>query len=134
MFYADTMMSDVKSIRSFKYAHLIRNGRGFSKFYPMTAKNQTIQSLDDFVHTYGIMDRPLTDRDPAMEDSKAWKKTAVSGFKKYTRSGWDHTCHGRIERNSMYARRNEVHIRRFTTKAGSPRRLWCFLGKLVCQL
>ena len=42
MFYADTMMSNVKSIRSFEYVHLIGNGRGFSKFYPMTAKNQTV--------------------------------------------------------------------------------------------
>jgi hypothetical protein len=74
------MMSNVKSIRSFEYAHLIGNDRGFSKFYPMTAKNQTVQSLDDFVNTPGIMDRLLNDGDPTMDDSKAWKK-AVSGYK-----------------------------------------------------
>jgi hypothetical protein len=33
-FYGDIMKSEVKSLRSFKYAHLIGNGKGFSKFSP----------------------------------------------------------------------------------------------------
>ena len=74
-FHADTMQGSVKSIRGFKYAHLIGNGHGFSKFYPMVTKNETVQSLDDFVATHGIMDRLITDGDATMESSKAWKHT-----------------------------------------------------------
>ena len=48
-FYADIMESKVMSIDSHKYAHLIGNGRGFCKVYPMERKNETIHSLDDFV-------------------------------------------------------------------------------------
>jgi hypothetical protein len=103
------MKSEVKSLWSFKYAHLIVNGKGFSTFFPMTVKNQTVQSLDDFVQTHDIMDRLLTDRDPMMEDSKAWKK-AVFGYKIHQKaSGLSHTHHGKIEQNSMYVRRNEVY-------------------------
>lgn len=70
-FYADTMKGTLMSIRGFKYAHIIGNGKGFSKLYPMITKGETVQSLDAFVKTYGIMDRLITDGDPAMKESQA---------------------------------------------------------------
>ena len=130
-FYGDIMKGEVKSLRSFKYSHIIGNGKGFSKFFPMTVKNETVQSLDDFVQTYGIMDRLLTDGDPTMESSKAWKK-AVSGYKIHQKWTEPHSpWQNRAELDVREAKRG---IRRFTKKTGSPRRLWCFLGELVCQL
>jgi hypothetical protein len=79
-FYGEIMKSEVKSLRTFTYAHLIGNGKGFSKFFLMTVKNETVQLLDDFVQTHVIMDRLLTDGDPTMEATKARKK-AVFGYK-----------------------------------------------------
>jgi hypothetical protein len=77
-FYADTMQGSVRSLRGFLYGHIIGNGKGFSKLYPMTTKGETVQSLDSFVKTYGIMDRLITDGDPTMRESKAWKQTVAS--------------------------------------------------------
>jgi hypothetical protein len=60
-FYADTLKGNVKSICGFQYAHIIGNEHAFSKFYPMTRKNETVQSLNDFVQQYGIMEKLVTD-------------------------------------------------------------------------
>jgi hypothetical protein len=91
----------------------------------MTVKNETVQSLDDFVQTHGIMDRLFTDGDPMMESSKAWKK-AVSGYKIHQKWTEPHSpWQNRAELDVREAKRG---IRRFTKKSGSPRRLWCFLA------
>ena len=130
-FYADTLKGDVKSIRGFKYAHIIGNGHGFSKFYPMTRKNETVQSLDDFVQQYGIMEKLVTDGDPTMEDSKAWKK-ATSTYK--INQQWTEPHSPWQNRAELDVREAKRGIRRFTKRTGSPRRLWCFLGELVTQI
>ncbi|KAI2508452.1 hypothetical protein MHU86_5979 [Fragilaria crotonensis] len=49
MFYADIMEPKIKSIDSQRYAHIIGNGRGYTKAYPMERKNESIYALDDFV-------------------------------------------------------------------------------------
>ncbi|KAI2509672.1 hypothetical protein MHU86_4792 [Fragilaria crotonensis] len=54
MFYADIMEPKIKSIDSQRYAHIIGNGRGYTKAYPMERKNESIYALDDFVKKVGI--------------------------------------------------------------------------------
>jgi hypothetical protein len=58
--------------------HIIGNGKGFSKLYPVNTKGNTVQSLDSFVKSHSIVDRLLTEEDPAMCESKAWRQTIAS--------------------------------------------------------
>lgn len=130
-YHADTMQGSVKSIRGFKYAHIIGNGHGFSKFYPMITKNETVQSLDDFVGQYGIMERLITDGDATMESSKAWKQ-AISTYKIQQRWTEPHSpWQNRAEIDVREAKRG---IQRFMKRSKSPKRLWCFCGELVTAL
>ncbi len=59
MFYADIMESRVLSLESQRYAHVIGNGRGFAKVYPMERKNESIHALDNFVKKVGISETLL---------------------------------------------------------------------------
>ena len=54
MFYADIMEPKVKSVDSHRYAHIIGNGKGYAKAYPMAKKNKSIYALDDFDKKVGI--------------------------------------------------------------------------------
>jgi hypothetical protein len=74
--YADIMESKVKSLESQRYAHIIGNGRGFTKAYPMERKNESIHVPDDFVKKVGIPETLLCDNDATMEGWSEWK----SGF------------------------------------------------------
>lgn len=130
-FYADTMKGSVKSIRSFNYAHIIGNGKGFSKFYPMVKKNETVQSLDDFVQTHGIMEKLISDGDPCMEESKAWKQS-IASYKINQR--WTEPYSPWQNRAEIDIRETKRAIKRFTKSTNSPRRLWCFCGELVTAI
>jgi hypothetical protein len=102
-----------------------------SASFPHDRQEPDSPLLDDFLQTHGIMDRLLTDGDPTMESSKAWKK-AVSGYKIHQKWTEPHSpWQNRAELDVDEAKRG---IRRFIKKAGSPWRLWCFLRELVCQL
>ncbi|KAI2496583.1 Reverse transcriptase (RNA-dependent DNA polymerase) [Fragilaria crotonensis] len=74
MFYADIMEPKIKSIDSQRYAHIIGNGRGYTKAYPMERKNESIYALDDFVKKVGIPEVLLCDNDATMEGWGEWKK------------------------------------------------------------
>jgi hypothetical protein len=63
MFYADVMEPKIKSVDLQRYAHIIGNGRGFSKAIPMERKNESIYELDDFVKKVGIPETLLCDND-----------------------------------------------------------------------
>jgi hypothetical protein len=54
MFYADIMEPKIKSIDSQRYAHVIGNGRGYVKAYPMERKNESIYALDDLSRKLGF--------------------------------------------------------------------------------
>jgi hypothetical protein len=64
----------VKSIDSHRYAHIIGNGRGYTKAYPMERKNNSIYALNDFVKKVGIPEILLCDNDATMEGWNEWKK------------------------------------------------------------
>ena len=67
MYYADIMESKVESLDSQRYAHVIDNGRGFTKAYPMLErKNQSFYTLDNFVKKVGIPKVLLCDNDSTM--------------------------------------------------------------------
>ena len=68
MFYANIMEPKVKLVDSHRYAHIIGNGRGFAKAYPMVRKNESTYALDDFVKKVG-------DNDATMEGWNEWKKS-----------------------------------------------------------
>ena len=74
MFYADIMEPKVLSPESQHYAHIIGNGRGFVKVYPMAKKNESIHALDDFVKKVGIPEALLCNNDSTMERWGEWKK------------------------------------------------------------
>ncbi|KAI2497802.1 Reverse transcriptase (RNA-dependent DNA polymerase) [Fragilaria crotonensis] len=131
MFYADIMEPKVLSLESHRYAHVIGNGRGFTKVYPMERKNESIYALDDFVKKVGIPETLLCDNDPTMEGWKEWKKRIrrYSIDPKYT------------EPYSPFQNKAELDIRelkrmirRFQDKTKSPRRLWDYLANLCARL
>jgi hypothetical protein len=74
MLYADIMEPKVLSLESQRYTHVIGNGRGFAKVYPMERKNESIHALDDFVKKVGIPETLLCDNDTTMEGWREWKK------------------------------------------------------------
>ncbi|KAI2507886.1 hypothetical protein MHU86_6544 [Fragilaria crotonensis] len=124
MFYADIMEPKIKSIDSQRYAHIIGNGRGYTKAYPMERKNESIYALDDFVKKVGIPEVLLCDNDATMEGWGEWKKRIrkYSIDPKYT------------EPYSPFQNKAELDIRelkrmirRFQDKTRSPRRLWNYL-------
>lgn len=130
-YHADTLEGSVKSIREFRYAHIIGNGHGFSKFYPMVTKNETVQALDDFIASHGIMERLITDGDGTMETSKAWKN-AISMYKINQR--WTEPYSPWQNRAELDVREAKRGIKRFMKRSKSPHRLWCFCGELVTAL
>ena len=118
MFYADIMEPKVKSLESQRYAHIIGNGRGFTKAHPMERKNESIYALDDFVKKVGIPETLLCDNDATMEGWRKWKKRIrkYSIDPKYT------------EPYSPFQNKAELDIRelkrmvrRFQDKTRSPR-------------
>ena len=131
MFYADIMEPKVKSLESQRYAHIIGNGRGFTKAYPMERKNESIYALDDFVKKVGIPETLLCDNDATMEGWSEWKKRIrkYSIDPKYT------------EPYSPFQNKAELDIRelkrmvrRFQDKTRSPRRLWNYLVNLCTKI
>ena len=131
MFYADIMEPKVKSLESHRYAHIIGNGQGFSKAYPMERKNESIYALDDFVKKVGIPEILLCDNDATMEGWGEWKKRVrkYSINPKYT------------EPYSPFQNKAELDIRelkrmvrRFQDKSRSPRRLWNYLVHICTNI
>jgi hypothetical protein len=78
---ADIMEPKIKSIGSHQYAHVIGNGRGYTKAYPMERKNESIYALDDFIKKVGIPEVLLCDNDATMEekDSQVLHRAKVHG-------------------------------------------------------
>ena len=131
MYYADIMEPKIKSIDSQKYAHVIGNGRGFTKVYPMERKNESIYALDDFVKKVGIPEVLLCDNDSTMEGWNEWKRRIrkYSIEPKYT------------EPYSPFQNKAELDIRelkrmirRYQDKSRSPRRLWNYLANLCANI
>ena len=131
MFYADIMEPKIKSVGSHRYAHIIGNGRGYTKAYPMERKNESIYALDDFVKKVGIPEALLCDNDATMEGWSEWKKRIrkYSIEPKYT------------EPYSPFQNKAELDIRelkrmirRFQDKSRSPRRLWNYLVNLCARI
>ena len=130
-FYADIMEPKVKSVDAQNYAHIIGNGHGYTKVYPMERKNESIYALDDFVKKVGIPEVLLCDNDTTMEGWNEWKrrirKYAIEP--KYT------------EPYSPFQNKAELDIRelkrmvrRFQDKTRSPRRLWNYLVHLCARI
>jgi hypothetical protein len=131
MFYADIMEPKVLSLESQRYAHIIGNGRGFVKVYPMAKKNESIHALDDFVKKVGIPETLLCDNDSTMEGWGEWKKRVrkYSIDPKYT------------DPYSPFQNKAELDIRelkrmvrRFQDKSKSPKRLWNYLVHLCAKI
>jgi hypothetical protein len=131
MFSADIMEPKVLSLESQRYAHVIGNGRGFAKVYPMDRKNESIYALDDFVKKVGIPETLLCDNNTTMEGWREWKKRIqkYSNDPKYT------------EPHSPFQNKAELDIRelkrlvrRLQDKTRSPRRLWNYLVTLCARI
>ena len=60
--YADTLFFNLKSVRGFNCAHVIGNGIGFTRFYPMVSKADAHLSLKTFIQDVGIMEHPPCSR------------------------------------------------------------------------
>mmetsp|Transcript_37334 Transcript_37334/g.52705 ORF Transcript_37334/g.52705 Transcript_37334/m.52705 type:complete len:222 (+) Transcript_37334:957-1622(+) len=67
IWYGDTMHFNVKSIDSHLHAHVLGNGKGYVRFFPMETKNETHYALDDFIKRVGAPEYLLTDNDPTMK-------------------------------------------------------------------
>jgi hypothetical protein len=128
--YADTLFFSVKSIRSFKCAHLIGNGMGFSRFTPMESKADAHLSLNGFIKQHGIMENLVVDGDPTMA-YKDWKRTVREFRINQTITEPYSPCQNKAELDVREIKRG---IRKFKRRTNSPKRLWCFLGELVAAL
>ena len=131
MFYADIMEPKVLSLESHRYAHVIGNGCGFSKVYPMERKNESIYALDDFVKKVGIPETLLSDNDTTTEGWREWKRRIMkySIDPKYT------------EPHSPFRNKAELDIRelkrmvrRLQDRMKSSRRLWNYLVNLCARI
>jgi hypothetical protein len=130
-FYADIMESKVKSIDSHSYAHVIGNGRGFCKVYPMEHKNETIHSLDDFVKKVGVPEILICDNDSTMEGWGEWKKR----IRKYgIQPRYTEPYSPFQNKAELDIRELKRKIRRFQDRSQSPKRLWNYLAVLCAKI
>ena len=130
-FYADIMESKVTSIDSHKYAHVIGNGRGFCKVYPMEHKNESIHSLDDFVKKVGIPEILISDNDSTMEGWKEWKQR----IRKYgIQPKYTEPYSPFQNKAELDIRELKRKIRRFQDRSKSPKRLWNYLIILCAKI
>ena len=131
MFYADIMKFSTKSVDGHQYAHIIGNGKGYSRMFPMTSKKETIYSLDDFVHKAGIPENLQMDGDPNMPGWKIWNERRrtyrINPLVSEPYSPWQLLA-------EVDVRECKKSIKRFTHRAKSPVRLWNFLGPFACKL
>ena len=130
-FYADIMEPKVKSIDSHKYAHVIGNGRGFTKIYPMERKNESIHSLDDFVKKIGVPETLICDNDTTMEGWSEWRKR----IRKYNINPKYTEPHSPFQNKAeLDIRELKRMIRRFQDRSKSPKRLWNYLAILCAKI
>ena len=130
-FYADIMEPKVKSIDSHKYAHVIGNGRGFTKVYPMERKNESIHSLDEFVKKIGVPETLICDNDTTMEGWSEWRKR----IRKYNINPKYTEPHSPFQNKAeLDIRELKRMIRRFQDKSKSPKRLWNYLAILCAKI
>ena len=128
--YADTLFFNLKSVRGFNCAHVIGNGIGFTRFYPMVSKADAHLSLKAFIQEVGIMEHLVVDGDPTMA-YKEWRKTIQEYRIKQTTTEPYSPWQNRAELDVREVKRG---VRRFVKRSRSPRRLWCFLGEHVTAL
>ena len=128
--YADTLFFNLKSVRGFNCAHVIGNGLGFTRFFPMVSKADAHLSLKAFIQDVGIMEHLVVDGDPTMA-YKEWKKTIQEYRIKQTTTEPYSPWQNRAELDVREVKRG---VRRFVKRSGSPKRLWCFLGEHVVAL
>ena len=130
-FYADIMEPKIKSIDSHRYIHIIGNGKGFTKCYPMERKNESIHALDEFVKKIGVPETLISDNDTTMEGWSEWKKR----IRKYGINPKYTEPHSPFQNKAeLDIRELKRMIRRFQDKSRSPRRLWNYLATLCTKI
>ena len=131
MFYADIMEPKIKSIGSHRYAHVIGNGRGYTKAYPMERKNESIYALNDFIKKVGIPELLSCDNDATMEGWSKWKKR----IRKYSIEPRYTEPYSPFQNKAeLDIRELKRMIRRFQDITRSPRRLWNYLVNLCARI
>ena len=131
MFYADIMEPKIKSIGSHRYAHVIGNGQGYTKAYPMERKNESIYALDDFIKKVGIPELLSCDNDATMEGWSKWKKR----IRKYSIEPRYTEPYSPFQNKAeLDIRELKRMIRRFQDITRSPRRLWNYLVNLCARI
>jgi hypothetical protein len=133
MFSADIMEPKVLSLESQRYAHVIGNGHGLAKVYPMESerKNESIYALDDFVKKVGIPETLLCDNDTTMEGWREWKKR----IRKYSIDPKYTEPHSPFQKKAeLDIRELKRLVRRLQDKTRSPRRLWNYLVTLCARI
>lgn len=131
IYYCDTMKATVKSLEGHQYAHVIGNGKGYSRMFPMVAKNETVYSLDDFVGYAGIPEELLNDNDPTMKGWKQWKQR-IREYRIKPRFTEPYSPHQ--NRSELDVREVRRGVKKQSIRAKSPLRLWNYLGPLVCKI
>jgi hypothetical protein len=130
IYYSDTLIGKVKSIRQFKCAQVTTNGLGYTRFLPIESKSEAQHGLIDFIHNAGIPEWLITDGSKE-QSSREFEDTV----RKY------HIRHTFTEPHSPWQNRAETEIkelkkkiRLMTRKKQSPKRLWCYCGTLAAAL
>ena len=127
--YSNTMFFPVTSIiQGENCAQVTTNGKGFTHFFPILSKAQAVDGIQNFVEEHGILEHIVTNGAREEGGIKTWKTNWQKLIKRYhiKQSITQPYCWWQ---NSAEREIGEIrkHIKRYTSRKNSPKRLWGFL-------
>jgi hypothetical protein len=130
-FYTDTLFPKVKSIHNETCAQVWTDGKGYSRFYPMTKKSYAWETVKDFVgDTNAIPETIVTDGAGELRGEK-WKEELrrfrIRGRLTEPYSPWQNAAEGAV-------REIKKGIRRAVQRKQAPKRLWNYCGQWVSAI
>ena len=122
LFYVDTLLSKIKSIRGFTCGDLYTNNLGFRKFFPMETQSESPHALQHFIEIVGIPPTLHSDNAKVFSKGAFVKKCKKFDINKtYTEplSPWQNRAESGIKEVKKYGRR-------LMERESAPLTLWCF--------
>ena len=130
LFYVDTLLSKIESIRGFACGNLYTNNLGFRKFFPMEFERHTPNNLQSFIKLVGLPPRIHSDNAKVFVHGEFGSNCAKHGIQQSF-----------TEPHSPWQNRAETGIRGVKTfgrkimeEEQAPIRLWCFAYEYAAEL
>ena len=129
--YLDAVFPGGQSLRKYLSAQIFTDGCGYNHFYPMCFKSKAGLILAEYIRDNRMIPKFLVTDGAQEKKGSEWSKVRKQFCigQKFTLpySPWQN----RAERSIKELKKL---IQQFRTKAKSPRRLWCFLGKHMARI